>query len=234
MKMRLKSIVFLSFSVLSFSVVSQNVDLGITGGGSYYIGEINPSIQIMNRPKPTLGLFYRKNLNKRYALRYGLNYAKLTASDKVRSTDLSKYRHLSFSSDLWEAYGVIEFNFIPYQINNRATSRFSPFVFIGLAAFKVGPEVRGRELDVTESDMISVSIPFGVGIKFNLSGNWGMGVEWGMRKTFSDKVDGLPEKYPVSGYQLSNSQNNDWYSIVGLTLNYKILTHKDRCNMPGF
>ena len=231
--MKFNYIILLSSLLLSFSVIGQNVDLGLTGGVSYYIGEINPSMQMMNGPKPSIGLFYRKNINKRYALRYGVNYAKLIATDKIRLTDLAEYRHLSFSADIWEAYGLFEFNFIPYQINNRATSTFSPFVFIGLATFKVGPEVKGRDLDVLESDLISVSIPFGLGVKFNLSGNLGLGIEWGIRKTFSDKVDGLPEKY-TNGYQLSNSQNNDWYSIVGLTLNYKILTHKDRCNMPGF
>jgi len=219
--------------VLSFSVVSQNVDLGLTGGMSYYLGEINPSIPVVNKPRPTIGLYYRKNVNKRYALRYGFNYAKLAAADNARSTNLAEYRDLSFSSDLWEAYGLLEFNFIPYQINNRATSKFSPFVFIGLAAFKVGPEVKGKNLAVMESDLFSVSIPFGIGVKFNFSGNLGLGIEWGMRKTFSDELDGLPEK-GADGYQISNSQNNDWYSIVGLTLNYKILTHKDRCNMPGF
>jgi len=231
--MKFNYIIFLSSLLLSFPVVGQNVDVGIAGGLSYYIGEINPSMQMVNRPKPSIGLFYRKNINKRYALRYGVNYAKLAATDKIRSTNLSEYRQLSFSSDLWEAYGVLEFNFIPYQINNRTTSKFSPFVFIGLATFKVGPEVKGRDLGASESDLISVSIPFGLGVKFDLSGNLGLGIEWGIRKTFSDKVDGLPEEY-TNGYQLSNTQNNDWYSIVGLTLNYKILTHKDRCNMPGF
>ena len=231
--MKFNYIIFLSSLLLSFPVVGQNVDVGIAGGLSYYIGEINPSVQMVNRPKPSIGLFYRKNINKRYALRYGVNYAKLAATDKIRSTNLSEYRQLSFSSDLWEAYGVLEFNFIPYQINNRTTSKFSPFVFIGLATFKVGPEVKGRDLGASGSDLISVSIPFGLGVKFDLSGNLGLGIEWGIRKTFSDKVDGLPEEY-TNGYQLSNTQNNDWYSIVGLTLNYKILTHKDRCNMPGF
>ena len=231
--MRFNYILYLSFLFLSYAGVSQNVDLGLTGGVAYYIGDINPTIPLINRPKPTIGVFYRKNLNKRYALRFGLNYAKLAATDKIRSTDLAAYRQLSFSSDLWEAYSFLEFNFIPYQINNRSTSRFSPFVFIGLAVFKVDPEVRGRELDVLNSDLISISVPFGLGIKFNFSRNLGLGIEWGMRKTFSDELDGLPEKYNDS-YQLSNTNNNDWYSIVGLTLNYKILTHKDRCNMPGF
>ena len=49
-----------------------------------------------------------------------------------------------------------------------------------------------------------------------------------MRKTFTDEVDGLSETY-VNTYQLSNSQNKDWYSIVGITLNYKILTKDARC-----
>jgi len=233
MKMRFNYILLLSFFIISFPIVSQNVNFGLAGGVSYYMGEINPSMHVVNKLKPTVGFFYRKNINKRYALRYGFNYAKLAATDKVRTTILSQYRHLSFTSDLMEAYGLLEFNFIPYQINNRTTSRFSPFVFIGLAAFNVDPKIAGRDLDALESNLISVSVPFGIGLKFNFSGNLGLGIEWGMRKTFSDMVDGLPEKY-ADGYQLSNTQNNDWYSILGFTLNYKILTHKDRCNVPGF
>lgn len=232
--MRFNFILLFSFIVVSYTVFSQNVDLGLTGGASYYVGEINPGRPILNQPKPTVGLFYRNNINKRYALRYGINYGKLAATDKKRSSDIAGYRHLSFYSDLWEGYGLLEFNFIPYQINNRATSRSTPYVFIGIAAYKVCPKTRGRGLlGEVESDLIGVSVPFGLGMKFNFFGNMGLGVEWGIRKTFTDEIDGLSESYG-DGYQLSNSQNNDWYSIVGITLNYKILTHKDRCNMPGF
>lgn len=222
----------IGFLLISFSIFSQNVELGITGGFSYYLGEINPGKPVLNQPKPTLGFIYRKNLNKRYALRGGVNYAKLAATDKFRSSENAAYRHLSFSSDLWEGYGLLEFNFIPYQLNDRATSRSTPYIFIGLAAFRVAPETRGRNLDKSNS-MIALSIPFGVGMKFNLLGNMGFGIEWGMRKTFSDNIDGLSANYS-GGYQLSNTQNNDWYSIIGFVLNYKFLTDKDRCNMPGF
>ena len=128
MKMRFNYILLLSFFIISFPIVSQNVNFGLAGGVSYYMGEINPSMHVVNKLKPTVGFFYRKNLNKRYALRYGFNYAELAATDDNRSTDLAEYRALSFSSDLWEAYGLFEFNFLPYQVNNRATSKFSPFV----------------------------------------------------------------------------------------------------------
>ncbi len=232
MKMRFKLSFFIGLVFLCSFGFAQNVDIGLMAGTSYYLGEINPGTPVLNQPKPSIGLFYRKNFNKRYALRYGLNYGKLAATEKHRSTDNSSYRHLSFSSDLWEGYGLLEFNFIPYQINNRATSRSTPYIFIGMAAFRVKPETRGRNIE-SETSLISVSIPFGVGMKFNLAGNMGFGIEWGMRKTFTDEIDGVSESYR-DGYQLGNSKNNDWYSIIGLVLNYKILTHKDRCNMPGF
>ena len=66
--------------------------------------------------------------------------------------------------------------------------------------------------------------------KFNFIENLGLGIEWGLRKTFTDKLDGLPPLY-FDNYQLSDSENNDWYSIVGVTFNYKFLTKRDNC--PG-
>jgi len=223
-----------TFFLLSFfSGYSQHSEIGILGGTAYYIGEINPSIQVINEFNPAVGVFYRKNISTRYALRVGGNYAKVSATDNISTTKLSDYRNISFSSDLMEAYGVLEFNFLPYQIDNYRTSSFSPYVFIGAAVFRVEPELKNNSTGLTSSQgaLISASIPFGLGVKFNLTGNLGAGIEWGMRKTFTDEVDGLSPTL-FNGYQLSNSQNNDWYSIVGITLNYKILTKRDHCRGP--
>ena len=131
-----------------------------------------------------------------------------------------------------EAYGLLEFNFIPYQINNYATSSFTPYVFIGVAVFMVNPKIESTASATFESQgiVIAPSMPFGLGIKFNLINNLGVAIEWGMRKTITDQIDGLSETY-IEGYQLSNTQNNDWYSIIGISLNYKILTKSDHC--PG-
>lgn len=232
--MRFNESIIATLLLLSFSGFSQNSEIGILGGTSYYIGELNPSVQIMNKTRPAIGVFYRKNTSKRYALRIGANYGKLAATDEFSSTKLSEFRQLSFSSDLWEAYGVLEFNFIPYQINNYSTSSssFTPYVFIGIAAFRVNPSVKneGGGNVSSRGAIIAPSVPFGFGIKFNFVGNLGLAIEWGMRKTITDQIDGLSGTYS-GGYQLSNTQNKDWYSIVGITLNYKILTKTDNC--PG-
>ena len=219
-------------STCAHSIAQRHSEIGLIGGTSYYLGELNPSKQITNKINPAIGVFYRKNTSNRYALRFGANYGKISASDKISNLAFNDFRKLSFSSSIFEGYGILEFNFLPFEIGNYRTSPFSPYVFIGAAAFIVNPEIEneGGNSTFSSGSLTSFSIPFGLGMKFDLGGNWGLGVEWGMRKTYTDEMDGLYQTY-YGGYQLSNSQNNDWYSILGITLNYKILTESDHC--PG-
>jgi hypothetical protein len=230
--MRLYRLIFVCFTFLGFSGFSQHSEIGIIGGTSYYLGEINPSSQIINEINPAAGIFYRKNTSKRYAYRFGINYSKLGATNNFSSIELNQFKQLSFSSDLIEAYGILEFNFIPYQINNYNTSSFTPYVFIGIAVFMANPQIENNSSTPISSqgNIIAPSMPFGLGIKFNFINNLGLSIEWGVRKTITDRIDGLSDTY-LEGYQLSNTQNNDWYSILGITLNYKILTKSDHC--PG-
>jgi hypothetical protein len=232
--MKFKELIFFVFVLTNCSVFAQHSEVGILLGTSYYIGEVNPALHLVNTVAPAGGVFYRKNMNKRYSLRGGVNYARLSASDQLSGSELSRYRDLTFSANLVEGYGILEFNFIPYQINNYRTSPFSPYVFIGVSVFYTSIDVDEKVEYKNEEDIVDIfaapAIPFGFGIKFNFAENLGIGIEWGMRKTFTDKLDGLPTTYE-NNYQLSNSQNNDWYSIVGITLNYKFLTKRDNC--PG-
>ena len=231
--MRFNKLILVGFFLLHFLGFSQNSEIGIIGGTSYYLGEINPSIQIINQTEPSLGVFLRKTIRgKRYALRTGISYGKLAAVNNRNTVESNQYKNLSFSSDLLEAYGLLEFNFIPYQIGNSTNSNFPPYVFIGAAVFSVNPKIASTSTTIIHSQgaVIAPSIPFGLGIKINLINNLGISIEWGMRKTFTDQIDGLSKTYQ-EGYQLSNTQNNDWYSIVGISLNYKILTKSDHC--PG-
>jgi hypothetical protein len=225
-----KSFFFLLFIIVSSLVKSQHVEIGLFGGTTYYLGELNPGVPFVNKPRPIIGVLYRKNWSKRYALRLSANYGKLAAEDKMNSSEWSGFRELSFSSSILEASGVLEFNFLPYQINNYNTSPFTPFVYIGIAAFQVKPTVENTTTgaEVEGSSLIAPSVPFGFGFKFDFIRNLGLSIDWGVRKTFTDEVDGLGETY-LNGYQLSNSENNDWYSFVGISLNYKILTKRDRC-----
>lgn len=231
----IKIFFFLITLVSSSKLFSQHSELGIGGGIAYYSGELNPSLNVMNKLRPTIGVFYRKNLSYRYSLRFGANYAKLAAEDNLKTNEEVNFfeaRHYSFSSTMLDAYGIIEFNFIPYQLNSDATSKVTPFVFIGLAGFYTNPEVGNNVSNTSYSTSItSLAIPFGVGVKSNFIQNLGLNIEWTYRKTYTDLIDGLESRH-FNGYQLSNSQNNDWYAFVTISLSYKFLRKTDKCSFP--
>ena len=143
--MRFLKIITFLIVLQSFPAFGQrHSELGVMLGTSYYIGELNSAMPIINDVNPAIGLFYRKNTSTRYALRLGVNYGKLSASDDFGNTLFGDFRQLSFSSDLFEGYGLLEFNFLPYSIGNYRVSPFSPYVFIGAAAFMVNPDVESE------------------------------------------------------------------------------------------
>jgi opacity protein-like surface antigen len=99
---------------------------------------------------------------------------------------------------------------------------------------------------------LSFSIPFGVGCKFSLSKHLGATVEWRMHYTFTDYLDDVSGVYPednehvvVSNYDLTdptgtfhakqqrgNTQNNDWYGLLNLSLTWKfVIPNASACKM---
>lgn len=222
----------LIFAILmqSICLFSQHSEVGFFVGGSYYLGEINPHEHFTNTTNPAIGVFYKKNINRRYALNLNLNYGKLAASDQNVADEFNTFRNLSFSSNLLDASLLLEFNFLPYSINDRLTKPYSPYVFGGVSVFNTKAEVTNNYTNTSykSGGLIAPAFTFGAGIKFDLVRNFGANIFWGFRKTFTDEIDGINNTLPF-GYQLGNSKNYDWYSIAGISINYKILTKKDRC-----
>jgi hypothetical protein len=109
--------------------------------------------------------------------------------------------------------------------------------------------------DRKKYSLTSFSIPFGLGLKFNIANGVGLGLEWGMRPTFTDYLDDVSTTYaePIVlrseytdisavlsdrsknstesnvGRQRGNSTNKDWYSFAVVTLSYSIKTKLPKC-----
>lgn len=107
--------------------------------------------------------------------------------------------------------------------------------------------------------LTQLAIPIGGGFKFKMNRNWTIGLEYGLRKTFTDYIDDVSMTYvPVSFLEAqygpmspamsdrSNALNTeventpargddsdkDWYAIFGVTLTYRIYSNRVRC--PSF
>ena len=70
-------------------------------------------------------------------------------------------------------------------------------------------------------------LPLGVGFKFKLKPRLNLGFEFTMRKSFSDKVDGITDLY---GYNHGIAKNTDWYSVAAFTLTYEFSKRCVKCH----
>jgi len=211
-----KIIIIVVFSGIIIGAKSQKkVDLGFFGGGSYYLGDINQSKQFYSLSYAFGGL-YRYNINSRYTIRGSVYYGNLQAYDYDFDNRFQQSRDSHFSGTVLDATLQFEFNFMPYSTFGRAgeytiyTTGGIGFAFINIS----GPS----------SPLV---IPFGVGAKVNLSKKMGIGIEWGFRKMFYDKLDGYEN--PIDPEYLSFIHNFDWYAIAGISLTYKIYSGLDDC-----
>ena len=211
-----KIIIIAVFSGIIFGTKAQRkVDLGIFGGGSYYLGDINQSKQFYSLSYAFGGL-YRYNINSRYTIRGSVYYGNLQADDQDFNNRFQQSRDYSFSGTVLDATLQFEFNFMPYSTFGRA-GEYTVYTTGGIGvAF----------INISGPASLLV-IPFGVGAKVNLGKKMGVGIEWGFRKMFYDNLDVYEN--PIDPEYRSFIHNFDWYSIVGVSLTYKIYGGSEDC-----
>ncbi len=189
---------------------AQYHEIGVMGAQAHYIGDINPSNHIPAEFFPGGGLIYRYNFNDRIAFKASVLYGRMYAADEDSDSEWQQNRNLHFRSDIFEISTQIEINFLTYEIGDPKRPS-TPYLFAGLSIFRHNPqaEFSNRWLDLqplgTEGqgiegyedryNLTQISIPFGVGFKFNIWRNFGGAVEWGMRRTFTDYLDDVSTNY---------------------------------------
>jgi hypothetical protein len=205
--------------LLSLSVSGQrSADYGILGGVSSYLGDINTN-RLLYSPLPAGGVFYRYNLNPRQSVRANLIFGGLQGNDLDFNNNFQLTRGASFSGTVAEFAAQFEFNFLPYSTQGKRWN-YTPYLAAGA----------GIALINTISFTYQPVIPFSLGFKINIYKNLGIEAEYGFRKTFYDKFDGLKDN--VDPHHEAWLHNNDWYSFAGLAFTWKIYNKLVGC--PAF
>lgn len=203
----MKKILFaLCVLCLSLGLNAQKTnEIGLFFGGSYYIGELNPTGHLNSLTRPAAGIVYRHNRGYRLSFAGSVIFGSVQGIDARTSSFEQQQRNLSFRSRVYELAARTEFNFIEYKIGDDKHS-FTPFLFVGVGVFNFNPKASfgGQWVALqplhTEGQAkgylrTQVSIPFGAGIKMNLAKRIGLVLDWGMRKTFTDYLDDVSTVY---------------------------------------
>lgn len=216
MKMKIAALILFISINLNAKAQSQNLEyvqkgeFGVTVGVAHYFGDLNTRVGL-NRPKPALGLFFRKQFGNYVGLRLSAHYAQVGYSDIYSKNEYQKTRNLSFNSNIWEVALQGDFNFFKF-IPTDPYYGFTPYITLGIGAFTYDPYAftNGQKEFLrplgTEGQLVgyngrkpyntlAMCIPIGVGIKYNLSEKINFSIEVAHRFTTTDYLDDVSTTY---------------------------------------
>ncbi len=120
-----KAVVLVTIIVASHSISAQTMEVGLFGGGSYYLGELNTALHF-SETQLAFGLLARFNLNSRWAIKAGYNRG-LIKSDDSKNAAIAD-QGLNFQTTLNDITAVAEFNFLEYFTGSKK-NYFTPLYF---------------------------------------------------------------------------------------------------------
>jgi hypothetical protein len=172
----------------------------------------------MTRPSAAIGMRYKTS--KRFGVKGGLYYQLVSGNDKLTKEPFRNNRNLSFRSHIFELSAQAEFYFTKeqqghrYKIKNAKGMKnydYQVYGFVGIGGFFFNPQAKYKGSWVNLQPLstegqglpdgpkkykrVSVCIPYGLGAKYNLDKDWAIGLEIGMRKTFTDYIDDVSTVY---------------------------------------
>ena len=253
-----------------YNVNAQTYELGCFLGKSLFHGDIgynNAEYSILDS-KPVLGFQFKRNLNHHFTLGLSIYRGSVAADDADSFDVFSLERNLHFQSKITE-FGLIgELNFRPY-LSRDPEYNHTPFIFSGITRFFFNPQSKhsdgnwyslrplgteGQSSDAEPSrklyDLHGISIPFGVGYKFNIYDFITLNFNVSWRITFTDYIDDVSKTYVdqsvsdeltyqlanqsetefAHGFQRGNPYNNDKYGFFGVTILYSIKDPPKGCS----
>ena len=198
--------------LLQGSLMAQYLEVGMSVGAANYAGELTSNGFRPSEYHPSLGIFGRYNFSPRLAAKGAMTMGQISGSDANSGKASTLVRNLDFRSPIYELSAMGEFNLTPYAIRNNQGAAL--YVTAGLSGFYFNPQAQfnGDWIDLqplgTEGQgsasnpgskrysRVQMAIPFGGGVKINVTDRFNLGFELVFRRTFTDYLDDISGNYP--------------------------------------
>ncbi len=205
--------VTVSLLLFSLATSAQGLHLNLFAGVSNYQGDLQRKFITFNEAHLAAGAGLSYDLTDHFSVKGGLTLAKVSGADKDTP---NKPRNLSFYSAITE--GNLE---LVYDILPVGSHSLTPYIFGGIAIFHFNPytfdttgkkyflrplstEGEGFIAGKSNYNLTQLAVPFGAGVKLSLTENVNIGLEMGLRKTFTDYLDDVSSTYVDKNLLLTN------------------------------
>jgi hypothetical protein len=199
-------------------------NLGIIAGTDYYMGDINTE-KLFYSPRYMFGPILRFGIDARSSIRIHAIYANLHGSDYDFNNVITQRNLETFSLSLLNVAAQYEYNFFSFKTGDNFGS-WTPYMFGGIGYSFIAKSNINPQISSEYAPNNHLTIPFGIGLKLNLSDRISTGLEWSYNKAFTDRLDGA---FPPIALRGTKMYNNDWYSFLGLFITYKFFNFAGNC-----
>jgi hypothetical protein len=216
---------------------------GVLGdlGGTHKVGSEAFSMRDWNffSSRPVISAGYRYRVSQFASVSANLYLGMISANDALSDNPVRNNRNLHFRSPLAEFSTQFEFIFYKQQEGARYKLRgvqgfrrldLQGYLFTGAGIFAFNPQAKyldgkwynlhkystegqGIVISRPKYNRIQPSIPIGIGVKYGINRTWGIGAEFGLRKTFTDYLDDTSTTYfnneVIRQYNLMNGNDGD-------------------------
>lgn len=183
------------------------------------------------------GLFIRYSAHPSFAVRLGMNYGTLYATDKWNENGYNKatspnedayqryIRNLDTKANIWEGNFLFEITPLRFGLESKiAKKRMQPYLLFGVSAFHFKPtayytnresgaskwvntynlHLEGEDFDYANAperySLWQMNVPLGLGVRWDIGYQLGLGIEYCYRYCFTDYLDGVSNKYVDPAY----------------------------------
>jgi hypothetical protein len=206
--------------LLSTYISSQNsYEIGVAIGYTNYVGDLVVPTFTFAHARPAIGLIGKSQLTTNLAVRANFLFGRLIGDDQNYQRNIKRGNR--FKASIFEFSFVGEYDLLGkrrFPKNEAARQILSPYVFAGIGLVALSSSIHYGRSDnpdiAANSSQIHPAIPMGMGLRKDVANRWHLTMEWGVRLTFSDYLDGV--KY--SG----DPNDNDAYFFGGFTVGFNI------------
>ena len=193
------------------------LEVGAGLGGVAYSGDFSGGF--FKGIQPWMALVAKYRFNPRMALGFDIATGKIKGSTEDVDTwyPIEPY---AFSHQLTEADFRFEYNFWSYGTGReyRGARPVTPFIAIGL----------GMTHHSGTNSGITVNLPMGAGVKWKAAQRLNVTIEWAIRFTPSDYLDGRADVYGIKRSGLF--KNADCYHAFQLAVTYDLWERCKTCH----
>jgi hypothetical protein len=176
------------------------MELGAMGGIGFYMGDANTGGFYKNVTMAG-GAMGRYNINPRMALKFDIAYGSVkgNAANGKNKFPAQEGQKWDFNNPLVDVGCQYEMSFWGYGTGTgyKGHKRLTPYIQMGLGFTACKKE-------------FTMNIPIGFGIKYKVRPRLNIGLDWTMRFTLSDKLDGIEDPYRIKSDGLKNKDSYSW------------------------